>query len=104
MKNKGELYRKILYIFILISPFVDMLTSIGVRFGLGGMTVGMLVRFAFLAAIVVYVLFLYRGKQMWLMRWTIIATIVYGAAYLSATVWVNGMGVLVENAKMFLKA
>lgn len=103
MQGKAELYRKVLYIFILSAPFVDMLTSVGVRLGLSGMTMGMLARFTFLAAMVLYVLFVYRGKQMWLLRWTVIATILYGVAYLGCTVRVNGMGVLVENAKMFLK-
>ena len=104
MKNKEEILRKLLYVYILIGPLVDMLTSIAVRLGLASITAGVLVRFAFVGAMVMYVLFIYRGRYMWTLRWGVFITSLYGVVYLLSTVSVNGMGVLVDNAKMFLKA
>lgn len=103
MKNKAEIYRKVLYIFLLIAPFVDMLTSVGVRLGLGGMTAGMLVRFLFIAAMAAYILFDYRGKHKLALRLTVIATCLYGVIYLLVTAYINGASVLMGNAKAFLK-
>lgn len=103
MKNKENILRKLLYVYILIGPFVDMLTSIAIRFGLSGVTMGVLVRFAFVGAMILYVLFLYRGKYKWALRLTVLITSLYGVVYLLSTVSVNGFGVLAENAKMFLK-
>ena len=103
MKVKEELLRKILNIYILAGPFVDMLTSLAVRLGWGSVTMGVLVRFAFVGALILYVLFFYRGTHQWALRLAVLITSLYGLIYLGSTVSINGMGVMVENAKMFLK-
>ena len=103
MKNKAELLRKMLYIYILISPLVDMMTSLAVRAGMSGMTMGVVVRALFVVAMAFYVLFLYRGAYGVKLRIAVLITAAYGIAYLMNTVSINGLGVLMDNAKMFVK-
>lgn len=103
MKIQEGILRKILYVYLLVSPLVDMLTSLAVRAGMTGLTMGVLVRAAFVAAMVFYVLFLYKGPHKGKLRVAVIITSLYGVLYLANTVAVNGFGVLMENAKMFLK-
>ena len=92
MKVKEELLRKILNIYILAGPFVDMLTSLAVRLGWGSVTMGVLVRFAFVGALILYVLFFYRGTHQWALRLAVLITSLYGLIYLGSTVSINGMG------------
>ena len=103
MKSKEILLKKALSLFVLLGPFVDMLTSVAVQFGISSLTVGIAVRFCFVAAISLYVLFMYRGPQRNLFRLAILITSVYGVVFLVSTVYINGFGVLVENVKMFFK-
>lgn len=103
MKSKSELLRNILYIYILISPFVDMLTSLAVRAGMTGMTMGVVVRALFVVAMAFYVLFLYQGAHRTKLRVAVLITIAYGIVYLMNTAFVNGVGVLLDNAKMYVK-
>lgn len=103
MKIQEGILRKILYVYLLVSPLVDMLTSLAVRAGMTGLTMGVLARAAFVAAMVFYVLFLYKGQHKGKLRVAVILTSLYGVLYLANTVAVNGLGVLMENAKMFLR-
>ena len=103
MKIKEGILRKILYWYLLISPVVDMLTSLAVRAGMTALTMGVLVRVGFVGAVFFYVMFLYEGKHKTMLRVAMLVTSVYGILYLLNTVSVNGTGVLIENAKMFVK-
>lgn len=103
MKSKADLLRKILYIYVLISPLVDMMTSLAVRAGMTGMTMGVVVRALFVVAMAFYVLFLYRGAHGVKLRIAVLITAAYGIIYLLNTVSINGLGVLMDNAKMYVK-
>ena len=59
MKNK---YLKILYIFILLQPFIDLITSLMTRFDVAIVSLGVIVRGIFIIVMLCYLFFFNRSK------------------------------------------
>ncbi len=59
MKNK---YLKILYIFILLQPFIDLITSLMTRFDVALVSLGVIVRGIFIIVMLCYLFFFNRSK------------------------------------------
>lgn len=103
MKVSKEHLIKIFSVFILLQPFIDILTSLNIRYFPTTLTVGVIVRFAFIGFIGFYLLFVYNGKQKRLVKTFFLVISLYGVIFIAHTVSVNGMSVFITNLKMFLK-
>lgn len=93
----------LLNIYILCQPILDILTSLNVRYFPTALTIGIVVRFVFVACCGGYVLFFYRGTYKKTLKLFVVSVSVYGMAFLFSTVYNNGIGVLFTNVKMFVK-
>lgn len=48
--------------YIILQPIIDILTSLGVRYGSDSITLGVAIRAVFVGIMAFYVMFIYRGK------------------------------------------
>lgn len=103
MKTSKERVWYILNIYILLQPIVDILTSLNVRYFPTALTVGIVVRFAFVGVMGMYLLFFYKGKNSRLVKGFFLMVSFYGILNIGHAAYLNGIGTLVNNSKMFIK-
>ncbi len=95
---------KITLAFLLVQPFIDIATSLLVRFSEASLTFGMVIRFAFLALILIYCFFICQTR---LKKYFIVYMIVlalYSVAYMALRVTSSGEEALFTAAKTLLKS
>ena len=76
MKDK---YLKILYMFILLQPFIDLITSLMTRFDVAIVSLGVIIRGIFIVVMLCYLFFFNRSKYR---KTSIIYIILLGVFYL----------------------
>ena len=80
--------------YIILQPIIDILTSLGVRYGSDSITLGVAIRAVFVGIMAFYVMFIYRGKY---------EISVYGLAFLANAAVCSGTYTIITNIKMFIK-
>lgn len=77
-----EMYRKILYIFILMQPFIDLATSLMTRFDIFFISLGTIVKGIFVLLMLIYLFFFNRSKYKRISIIYIILLIIFYCGYL----------------------
>jgi len=97
-----DVIRKIVLIYMLVQPIVDITTSFLVRAGMD-VTFGVILRALFLAFMGCYAFFFYRGPKRKLVIAYLVAVIAFVAVQLVQLFAQGGMGVLFTNLKETIK-
>ena len=95
--------KKILLIFLLIQPFVDLITSIFVRYYPNSITLGMVLKGLFLAFLLIYVVFKYKFKDRRLSTVFIILFVVYEICYFVLNIEIKPSSILFLEIKNSMK-
>lgn len=98
-----ETWKKILPLFLLCGPFLDMLTAIMLQVFHIDMTLGMIVRSLFLVFCMIYIFFIYRGtyyRKLWLILGAIL---VYSLIFTIIMVSQKDISVLFYEGKNLIK-
>ena len=69
--------------YIILQPIIDILTSLGVRYGSDSITLGVAIRAVFVGIMAFYVMFIYRGKYEKAVKIYVAIISVYGLAFLA---------------------
>ena len=72
--------------YIILQPIIDILTSLGVRYGSDSITLGVAIRAVFVGIMAFYVMFIYRGKYEKAVKIYVAIISVYGLAFLANAV------------------
>lgn len=94
---------KLLVIFLLLQPIIDLITSLSVRFYGSFATLGVLIKGLFLAFLVFFVIFKYKFKDRKLSTIFIIAFIIYEISYLLINITFKSNIVLMSEIKGSIK-
>lgn len=100
MKNKIEFIVKA---FLLSSPFLDMLTALMIHVFKSNLTIGIITRFLFLIFSIIYLFFIYKGKNKRLYNTFSLLLITYIILFMGITLLDKGSNVLLYELKNTLK-
>lgn len=89
--------------YIILQPIIDILTSLGVRYGSDSITLGVAIRAVFVGIMAFYVMFIYRGKYEKAVKIYVAIISVYGLAFLANAAVCSGTYTIITNIKMFIK-
>lgn len=89
--------------YIILQPIIDILTSLGVRYGSDSITLGVAIRAVFVGIMAFYVMFIYRGKYGKAVKIYVAIISVYGLAFLANAAVCSGTYTIITNIKMFIK-
>lgn len=78
----------IIGVFLIISPFLDLFTSIGIKYNIDQLTIGIIIRGLFMLLMVYYSIFLKDNKKQTIIFLSVIFT--YIALFLTKTILTNG--------------
>ena len=89
--------------YIILQPIIDILTSLGVRYGGGSVTLGVVVRAVFVGVMVVYMMLFYHGKHEKIIKVYVGVISLYGILFLAHAALCSGTYTIITNIKMFIK-
>ena len=89
--------------YIILQPIIDILTSLGVRYGGGSVTLGVVVRAVFVGVMVVYMMLFYHGKHEKIIKVYVGVISLYGILFLANAALCSGTYTIITNIKMFIK-
>ena len=78
----------IIGVFLIISPFLDLFTSIGIKYNIDQLTIGIIIRGLFMLLMIYYSIFLKDNKKQTIIFLSVIFT--YIALFLTKTILTNG--------------
>ena len=78
----------IIGVFLIISPFLDLFTSIGIKYNIDQLTIGIIIRGLFMLLMIYYSIFLKDNKKQTIIFLSVIFT--YIALFLTKTILING--------------
>ncbi len=78
----------IIGVFLIISPFLDLFTSIGIKYNINQLTIGIIIRGLFMLLMIYYSIFLKDNKKQTIIFLSVIFT--YIALFLTKTILTNG--------------
>ncbi|MGI6329243.1 MAG: O-antigen ligase family protein [Bacilli bacterium] len=103
MRIEKEKINKILIIYILFQPFIDLFSSLGVRLYDVDISFGMIIRFIFLFSAIIYLVFFSKSKERKKSLIFIGIIFLYSLIYIINNVYLKGSIVLFGELKYILK-
>lgn len=89
--------------YIILQPIIDIVTSLGVRYGSSSLTFGVIIRALFVCIMILYMMFFYRGKYEKVIRIFVAVISIYGIAFCVNAALCSGVYTIITNVKMFIK-
>ena len=90
--------------YIILQPIIDILTSLGVRYGSDSITLGVAIRAVFVGIMAFYVMFIYRGKYEKAVKIYVAIISVYGLAFLANAAVCSGTFICFIGAFLYVSA
>ena len=88
--------------YIILQPIIDILTSLGVRYGSDSITLGVVIRAVFVGIMAFYVMFIYRGKYEKAVKIYVAIISVYGLAFLANVAVCSGTYTIITNITFYM--